>query len=56
MAEIMTMTMICYIISGFIFTYVYPRIYQLTFIFIILLGVQQTAFSRSKLHGYSLQE
>lgn len=53
MAEIMTMTMICSIISGFIFTYVYPRIYQLTPIFITLFGVQQTAFSQSQLNGYS---
>lgn len=53
MAEIMTMTMICSIISEFLFTYVYPRIYQLTLIFITLFGVQQTAFSQSQLNGYS---
>lgn len=49
----MTLTMICSIINEFLFTYVYPRIYQLTLIFITLFGVQQTAFSQSQLNGYS---
>lgn len=46
----------CSVFHGFFFPHIYPRIYQLSLLFITLFTVQRKAFSESQLDGYSLQQ